>query len=384
MFHLQETAWKMNTNRKVQMESRIAPFSLLHDNDLLPLKSKESFQTLTVYYKDALTMNFMADVIRTGEDYAIARQPRCEPGIFLLILGVYKGYHVTRTGGEASNFYEFCLMDGGRSVFRARVHHKLSKQVAENQKKYKCGTIICVTDYTLVWLGDRELEARKVVMHISEFAYNPLMELSKNPDSGTNVGGFAISPSICCDQIDIGVIVDVMDLSSLVFMSQQLHDDNLFWTFMNATQMRYGHFLSDKISRADWNSKKRKLVSVCSGESGKRCPCQLNLGLSLCILQTFPLTFVKIGDVMARGDFTLLTPKQKRVALMKYYCVNFLSLNRGPYTIPSCLEDGIRTAFPDPPQDFFAVQWRMKREQESNQKKPVKRTRVVYSNLMFK
>jgi hypothetical protein len=48
-----------------------------------------------------------------------------------------------------------------------------------------------------------------------------------------------------------------------------------------------------------------------------------------------------------------LTPQQKRLCIMKYYCRNYVSLASGCYQLPHCLEDALRKAYPNPKDDFF-------------------------------
>lgn len=329
------------------------PFSLLENCEIVDSRNGETVSEITVYYNNVVQSNFMADIVRTGEDYAVLNSVKnMLAGVCFVILAVYKGVHVSRKASRRKTyFYEMCLMDGSKSVFRARLHTRLNGYIADNQNRFQSGCVICVHEYTLVWFGQNKnlRGCREVVMQIGEVSGYPLDNLPLVHLMET----VTISPVVACDRIDVRVIYEVMHNSSLVFMSQQQQQGSLVWTFMDPVQVQYGHFLCDRISRADWISRKRKLDDSDSLEN--RCPCQRDLGHLQCVLAKIPVAAVKLDPTSMKidGDFNLFSPKQKRSELIHYYCVNYLSLRGGNYTIPYCVHDGVRSAFPDSKQDFF-------------------------------
>lgn len=272
----------------------------------------------SVVYCDATT-DFMRKAVKNGANKKKNMTCGC---VCLVVLGFWKG-SISLEGGEIVPFYEACLMDGGRGIFRARIDQEMSDYVEPTLEKYQPGSLIEVTKFSLIWMKGDNSREKKMVMLVHHFSYKRRPP-SKMIDNGC---------SVVFDRIDKDALSSVIGESSLVFLRQR--GDGI-WCSQG---------MNEEIIAADCARMGNQNINVKQGE----CDCQQKYGYEQCILCMFPIEEACVR-VEAKNDSCLLfeswTAKEKREELAKHYQVNYLSLKCGRHSFPHCLSLNLLTVFP--------------------------------------
>lgn len=307
----------------------------------------------TVCYEDVATVNFLADVLRSGSDYP------CVKGGFvqLIVLRFWKGEHVPLAGRAMNTpIYEACVMDGSRGVFRIRFAVAMQEHMEKVKSLLSPGCVIKISDYNMVWFHGTGRHQWRMVMLV-----HSMFPLCKICDSL----GDLLPPSIVKEDIETRVIQHVASASGMVFLSKANRaGGGDYWTFMSLPQIKCGVFISDRLKRSQFLCRARREGGTPILKKSNNCDCGHALGFNTCVLLLFPLEdqdgelIVKQNKMLLRGlgqrSFGDLQPCMKRKCVTIFYCQNYFCLQVGKYTIPKCFMHSLRCRYPNPKSDFFA------------------------------
>ena len=74
-----------------------------------------------------------------------------------------------RRDSVVHSFYEACVMDGGRTVFRIRIARCMHNYVERTPGLYMVGSVLRISDYTLVKMHGKARWTWNVVMLVHDF-----------------------------------------------------------------------------------------------------------------------------------------------------------------------------------------------------------------------
>ena len=113
------------------------------------------------------TKNFLTTVILDGNDY-----PQLSPSgwVHVIILGFWTGKHIdNRVNGGVSPYYEACVMDGSKAVFRVRFSASSKGHLNTWLDSMKPGNILRVSNYSLIWFHGIKGMKMRLVMLVDKF-----------------------------------------------------------------------------------------------------------------------------------------------------------------------------------------------------------------------
>lgn len=299
-----------------------------------------------VCYRQQATPSFAADIIRTGKDHPKVRstkglESRCD--WLFTVLGHWTNIHsdMTQEPGKGTHVHELCLMDGTRSIFRAKICIGMHKHMST--QKLEVGCTIYVKDYFLLWFASKKQHAWNWVMLIRDFGKH-----SDVPNDYTKLKEEqpkALQRSVNWEWFDQKMVEKAMKESMVVF-SQFMHTrTNSYWSFMPEREIRCGDFIVDNDERLEWvsSTRKRKLMNDIL-----HCDCREQLGLEKCILTSVPLDNVDTNDVMEmclggeKRTWCSLSREEKILFVTRYYCGNYFCLKWGGYITPKCFAKKVK------------------------------------------
>lgn len=329
---------------------------------------------LKVCYVDVGTVDFMRDIVRTGCDYPLLIKDRhglVRGGfLFVVILGFWRGQHRDNTDEKGvSTFFEACVMDGDRSVFRVRFNEDMHDYVAKTPEMYQVGTVVRISDYTLLWMENQSVYDWNVVMIAHSFC------LHCGPQNSGHGSGEAcvLPPHTRFDMISKKILGGVVQESVLTFLAEKTMRGTKYWSVLPWHLIKQGHFIPEGVHRARWLSSNRKRKEK-QTESTMcvKCECQIRLGYLHCILDLFPLEDLDVDAVwrQARGwrveetkkvdSFKALRAETKRWCVTKYYCATYFCIRLGSYKVPLCFTQKVGGMFPNPKGDFFKNHYQLR------------------------
>ena len=140
----------------------------------------------------------------TLRDGATARN-----GVCLVVLGLWKG--VCATDKWSVPYYEACVMDGSRAVFRLRVSSGMHDHVSADFDSYQPGCLIRVRDHRILWMTGGDSIRRRMVMVVDSMRIETRAPIVLSTE---------VDCPVVCDRINKRAIASVLEESLLVFLVQ--------------------------------------------------------------------------------------------------------------------------------------------------------------------
>ena len=336
-------------------------------------KTKQKMNNIRVCYNGIGVENFMMNVIRSGKDYPSIRDGNgnvINGYLNFVVIGFWRGTNQQNDNFEnVSTFFEACLMDASKSVFCARLAEPMTGYVEKNPEIFKIGSIIRVSDYTLLWMQTSNKWNWRVVMIVNKFHLH--CGPQNMEEDYEEINGNQLPNHIHRVIIHKSVVSKVLKDTSLLFLARGVQRGQDIWSSMPMAQVKKGLFITEGVQRSEWLTKVRRMHSHVNKPRELRCCCLDNLGYKECVLVTFPLEHVDYSAVLPKCEvatknegheqlgeklvFKNLSARDKRACVRKYYSKTYFCLKIGKYSVPKCFTEAVRRMYPDPKKEFF---WR--------------------------